>query len=110
MSDSGAHPDLWQRIFAAAVAGAISASLILVLLVYLVGFNFSVKVLGLAFFMGAMIALVHGIRTKSTSVGAGIIGAVWLVFEGMGLVFAAIMTSVVAVLSAIAAFISSLSI
>ena len=99
MSENHSSPDVWQRVVAALIAGSIAAILIIALLVYLIGLNFSPAIAGIAFFAGALFATVHGFRTRSAAVAGGILGALWLVLEGAGMAFAAIASAIAAALS-----------
>lgn len=90
-----------QRIFAAVIAGLISASIILGLIVWLIGWDFSPGVFVFAFFVGAVFSLLHGFSTKRTGAAAGVLGALMLIAEGFGMAVSMIAAGIAAVLSGI---------
>ncbi|MEM1035117.1 MAG: hypothetical protein AAGI14_00020 [Pseudomonadota bacterium] len=77
-------PDLWQRVIAAVIAGLVTAALIAAFLIYLIGFKFGFGVILTAFGIGAFLAIIHGVKSKSVSVGMGVLGAFQLVVYGFG--------------------------
>ncbi|MEM1390880.1 MAG: hypothetical protein AAGG45_07345 [Pseudomonadota bacterium] len=92
-------PQRWQRITAAVIAGLVTTALILAFLIYFIGFKFGFGVTVTAFSLGALLAAAHGVKSKSVSVGVGILGAFQLVPYGFGAALAGMAAVIATALS-----------